>query len=287
MSSFEPFLISSLKKYKYRDDTKSDVLLAISTFPGLKPQYEDYVFTDGSNMMLLQLCGTIPTTYNGIVDNIPIRVCLMDTHPCNAPIVFVTPTATMQINSGRYVDQNGKVDLPYLRQWNYPNSELLGMLQILSIVFAEEPPLYARQQAINQPPPPEYPRPHPTNQPPPPLYARPQPTKLTPPPRNPTKRTANPPAGGRRQAPPAPRSISDIEDQTTDSSTIDEEVDEIQKLQGLLRCKICKVRRVALAYLPCGHCVACEECGSKVHSCPKCPDNGVNTRGTIKILFAP
>ncbi|XP_052238882.1 tumor susceptibility gene 101 protein-like isoform X2 [Dreissena polymorpha] len=222
-----------------------------------------------------------------IVYNIPIKVCLMDTHPCSAPIVFVTPTATMQINSGRYVDQNGKVDLPYLREWNYPNSDLLGLLQILSIVFGEEPPLYARQEAINQPPPPVYPRPQPTNQTPPPVPARSQPSKLTPPPRYPTKRTPNPPAGGKRQAQPAPCSMSNIEDQTTDSSTIDEELDELQKLQGLLRCKICKVRRVALAYQPCGHCVACLECGSNVQSCPTCPDNGANTRRTVKILFVP
>ncbi|XP_052238878.1 tumor susceptibility gene 101 protein-like isoform X1 [Dreissena polymorpha] len=301
MSSMEPFLNSSLRKYKHLDITKSDVLDATNEFTGLIPKYEDYVFTDGSNFKLLQLVGTIPTTYNGIVYNIPIRVCLMDTHPYIAPMVYVTPSSNMQINPGRYVDQNGKVDLPYLKEWNYPTSDLFGMLQVLSIVFGEQPPMYARPTATNQTSPRVYSRPQPTNQsippvnartqpsklPPPPVNARTQPTKLPAPPRYPAERTQNPPAEGRRQAPPAPRSISDIEDQTTDSSTIDEEVDEIQKLQGLLRCKICKVRRVALAYLPCGHCVACEECGSKVHSCPKCPDNGVNTRGTIKILFAP
>ncbi|KAH3738021.1 hypothetical protein DPMN_044624 [Dreissena polymorpha] len=229
MSSMEPFLNSSLRKYKHLDITKSDVLDATNEFTGLIPKYEDYVFTDGSNFKLLQLVGTIPTTYNGIVYNIPIRVCLMDTHPYIAPMVYVTPSSNMQINPGRYVDQNGKVDLPYLKEWNYPTSDLFGMLQVLSIVFGEQPPMYARPTATNQTSPRVYSRPQPTNQsippvnartqpsklPPPPVNARTQPTKLPAPPRYPAERTQNPPAEGKRQAPPAPCSMSNIEDQTT------------------------------------------------------------------------
>ena len=45
----------------------------------------------------------------------------MDTHPYNPPMVYVRPTDTMQIKSGRNVDQNGQVDLPYLREWRYVN----------------------------------------------------------------------------------------------------------------------------------------------------------------------
>ena len=43
----------------------------------------------------------------------------MDTHPHNPPMVYVKPTSNMQIKSGRNVDMNGKVDLPYLREWRY------------------------------------------------------------------------------------------------------------------------------------------------------------------------
>lgn len=43
----------------------------------------------------------------------------MDSHPYNPPMVYVKPTSTMQIKEGRNVDRNGKIDLPYLREWKY------------------------------------------------------------------------------------------------------------------------------------------------------------------------
>ena len=56
---------------------------------------------------------------SGATYNIPICIWLMDTHPYNPPMVFVKPTATMQIKQGRNVDSNGKIDLPYLREWRF------------------------------------------------------------------------------------------------------------------------------------------------------------------------
>ncbi|KAH3737966.1 hypothetical protein DPMN_044565 [Dreissena polymorpha] len=263
MASFESLITSSLKKYKHPDVTKLDILTALSAFGDLRPKFEDFVFNNGSIRQLVQLDGTIPVTYKGNVYNIPICIYLMDTHPYTPPIVFVKPTSTMQIKSGRHVDQNGKIDvLPYLREWKYPNSDLLGLIQILVIVFGDEPPVYSRSQATNQPQPLRYP----------------------------TQGTPYPPAGGEQmQAPSSSRSISSDADQTTgsDSSTIDDELQELQKLQGLLKCKICKARRVALSFQPCGHCIACAECGSGVRVCPMCPWSGINTRGTVKIVFVP
>ena len=62
-----------------------------------------------------------PSKWNisGATYNIPICIWLMDTHPYNPPMVFVKPTATMQIKQGRNVDSNGKIDLPYLREWRF------------------------------------------------------------------------------------------------------------------------------------------------------------------------
>ncbi len=51
--------------------------------------------------------------------NIPVCLWLMDTHPYNPPIVFVRPTATMQIKQGKHVDANGKIYLPYLHEWKH------------------------------------------------------------------------------------------------------------------------------------------------------------------------
>lgn len=53
------------------------------------------------------------------VYNIPICIWVMDSHPYNPPMVYVKPTSTMQIKEGRNVDRNGKIDLPYLREWKY------------------------------------------------------------------------------------------------------------------------------------------------------------------------
>lgn len=149
MSGYEQFLKSSLNKYKHPDIAKRDVLSVFTAFGDLRPKVDDFVFNDGTRKTLLLLDGTIPVNYRGSVYNIPICIWLLDTHPYNPPMVFVRPTSTMQIKQSRNVDMNGKIDLPYLREWKYPSSDLLGMIQILTIVFGEEPPVYSR---VQQPP---------------------------------------------------------------------------------------------------------------------------------------
>ena len=63
--------------------------------------------------------------FQGATYNIPICIWLMDTHPYNPPMVFVKPTSTMQIKQGRNVDSNGKIDLPYLREWRFVSLNLI------------------------------------------------------------------------------------------------------------------------------------------------------------------
>ena len=41
----------------------------------------------------------------------------MDTHPNNAPMCYVRPTADMSIKVSMFVDHNGKIYLPYLHDW--------------------------------------------------------------------------------------------------------------------------------------------------------------------------
>lgn len=74
-------------------------------------------FNDGSRMELVNLNGTIPVRYRGSVYNIPICIWLIDTHPKNAPICYVKPTPDMSIKVSMFVDQNGKIYLPYLHDW--------------------------------------------------------------------------------------------------------------------------------------------------------------------------
>ncbi|KTF86711.1 hypothetical protein cypCar_00034165 [Cyprinus carpio] len=123
---------SSLRKmlskiYKYRDLTARDITNATSHYKDLKPVMDNYVFNDGSTKELLSLTGTVPVSYRGNVYNIPICLWLLDTYPYNPPICFVKPTSAMMIKTGKH-----------------PQSELLGLIQVMIVVFGEEPPVFSR-----------------------------------------------------------------------------------------------------------------------------------------------
>ncbi|KAL3881945.1 hypothetical protein ACJMK2_028328 [Sinanodonta woodiana] len=143
-SQYRRYVRWSLSNYKFKDVAEGDILAVFDAFTDLRPVLADYVFNNGIKRTLLQLDGTIPVTYSGSTYNIPIAIWLMDTHPYNPPVAYVKPTSSMQIIPGPNVDSNGKIELPYLREWIYPNSDLLGLIQILTIIFGEEPPVYSR-----------------------------------------------------------------------------------------------------------------------------------------------
>ncbi|KAL3868865.1 hypothetical protein ACJMK2_041622 [Sinanodonta woodiana] len=144
MSQYRQYVRSSLSQYKFPDVAERDIVAVFNAFTDLRPKLADYVFNNGTTRTLLQLDGTIPVTYRGSTYNIPIAIWLMDTHPYNPPLVYVKPTSSMQIKSGPNVDSNGKVYITYLSEWIYPNSYLLELIQILAILFGEEPPVYSR-----------------------------------------------------------------------------------------------------------------------------------------------
>jgi hypothetical protein len=56
---------------------------------------------------------------SGNTYNIPICLWLLDTYPYNPPICFVKPTSSMTIKTGKHVDANGKIYLPYLHEWKH------------------------------------------------------------------------------------------------------------------------------------------------------------------------
>lgn len=140
---------SSLRKvfskyYKYRDLTARDITNVTNIYKDLKPMMDNYVFNDGSTKELLSLTGTVPVNYRGNIYNIPVCLWLLDTYPYNPPICFVKPTSTMMIKPGKHVDANGKVYLPYLHEWKPPQSDLYGLIQVMIVVFGEEPPVFSR-----------------------------------------------------------------------------------------------------------------------------------------------
>ncbi|KAK3696962.1 hypothetical protein RRG08_023153 [Elysia crispata] len=159
------FLSSS--KYKYQNEAKFDIMKTLAQYKDLRPSLDPFVFNDGSQKKLVQLEGTIPVTYKGNLYNIPISLWIQDTHPYNPPMVFVKPTSTMQIKPSQHVDANGKVDIPVLREWRHPASDLLTVVQVLILMFGDECPVFSR--ASNRGPPRQQPlaypgsTPYPTN----------------------------------------------------------------------------------------------------------------------------
>ncbi|XP_046332720.1 tumor susceptibility gene 101 protein-like [Haliotis rufescens] len=151
-TNYESSLKTYLAKYKYPDAAKREVTNILGQYRDLRPSHDNFVFNDGTQKQLLNLEGTIPVPYKGNVYNIPMCIWIMDTHPYNPPMAYVRPTSSMQIKPNRYVDANGKVDLPYLREWKYTGSDLLSLIQILIFSFGEECPVFSRH-APSQPPP--------------------------------------------------------------------------------------------------------------------------------------
>ena len=66
-----------------------------------------------------QLCFSSP----GNQYNIPIAIWLTQTHPYHCPIIFVTPTQDMGIQHSQFVDNSGRVFLPYLTEWKQVGEE--------------------------------------------------------------------------------------------------------------------------------------------------------------------
>ncbi|XP_026524093.1 tumor susceptibility gene 101 protein isoform X2 [Notechis scutatus] len=144
MALSESQLKKMLTKYKYRDLAVQETANVTAQYKDLKPVMDNYVFNDGSSRELMSLTGTIPVNYRGNIYNIPICLWLLDTYPFNPPICFVKPTSSMTIKTGKHVDANGRIYLPYLHEWKHPQSDLIGLIQVMIVVFGEEPPVFSR-----------------------------------------------------------------------------------------------------------------------------------------------
>ena len=64
------------------------------------------------------------------------------------PVIFIFRDFPSHRPS-RHVDANGRVYLPYLHEWKHPTSDLNGLIQIMCLVFGEEPPVYSRVRPLN------------------------------------------------------------------------------------------------------------------------------------------
>lgn len=139
---------------------KADATNVVSHYSDLKPTRELFSFNDGTQKYLLCLSGTIPVSYRGTFYNIPVAMYLLHNHPTAAPYCYVKPTANMQVRAGRNVDASGRIYLPYLSDWKQHSHNLTGLVQIMAVVFGEQPPVVSTAAAAGrsyQDPTPPYP----------------------------------------------------------------------------------------------------------------------------------
>lgn len=131
-------------KYRHPGHTKQDILNATKHFRSLIPRVEKYIFQTGHSKDLVCLDGTIPVNFRNATYNIPIGIFVSDNHPFEAPICYVRPTRDMTVKTSRHVDGSGRVYLPYLSEWNKDKSDILGVIQVMQIVFGQMCPVYQK-----------------------------------------------------------------------------------------------------------------------------------------------
>ncbi|XP_078583869.1 uncharacterized protein LOC144866383 [Branchiostoma floridae x Branchiostoma japonicum] len=139
-----------LSRYMNRNATRSAVLEVFGIYGDLKPNLQPHIFNDGSRKDLLTLEGTIPVNHRGSTYNIPVCMYLMETHPLNPPLCYVRPTATMEIRTGKHVDSSGRIYLPYLHEWSHPKYDLIGLIEVMRVVFGEEPPVWEKSRVSQE-----------------------------------------------------------------------------------------------------------------------------------------
>ncbi|CAJ0570864.1 unnamed protein product, partial [Mesorhabditis spiculigera] len=125
---------------------------ALREFKDLLPELENFMYPDGKRRQAFRLKGTIPVPYKGVSYNIPVSVYLWDTHPYYAPICYVTPTSDMVIRESESVNNQGRVFLPYLKDWRFPGYDLNGLLQVMVVVFQEKCPVFAKPSGATSKP---------------------------------------------------------------------------------------------------------------------------------------
>lgn len=144
--SFEKVVTKGLAKakYMYYDTSKRDLFNVLRVYKGLQPKMETFTFDTGEERTLVNVNGTIPILYKNATYNIPVCFWLLQDYPNVPPMGFVQPTNDMQIKSSTSVDSNGKISLPYICEWNPPDSSLLDLIQVCVLVFGQSPPVFSK-----------------------------------------------------------------------------------------------------------------------------------------------
>lgn len=126
------------------DAAQADVINTLKAFSSLEPCSENYYLPDGSIKELFLLNGTIPVNYKNNEYNIPVKIYCDDKYPQVPPLCYVRPTKDMSINVTQTIDFTGRINIPYLLHWSYPQSNLLELLIEIITKFSQVTPLYSK-----------------------------------------------------------------------------------------------------------------------------------------------
>ncbi|CAL4164514.1 unnamed protein product, partial [Meganyctiphanes norvegica] len=102
-----------------------------------------YPFKDGSTGGEIKRNVSYLTNFHGLTNYIgiikrPIYRSLLE------PSLFVKPTENMVVKPNCHVDEEGRVYLQYLQDWNTSSSDLSDLVQIMIIAFSDMPPVYTK-----------------------------------------------------------------------------------------------------------------------------------------------
>ena len=84
--------------------------------------------------------------FRGSECQIHVLIWILRTYPTHAPLVYVTTNENTILNfkSGHVVDGNGRINIPYLSNWNPTNSNILDLIKECMILFGKNLPVINR-----------------------------------------------------------------------------------------------------------------------------------------------
>ncbi|KAG7009775.1 protein hob1 [Physcia stellaris] len=90
-------------EYHDPDRTYSDVAQTLAQYPSLSVRTSVYTYENGRPSLLLNLSGTLPTSFRGTTYMFPISLWIPHEYPRDVPMGFATPTKNMVVRAGQYV----------------------------------------------------------------------------------------------------------------------------------------------------------------------------------------
>ncbi|KAI9298667.1 hypothetical protein K502DRAFT_280167, partial [Neoconidiobolus thromboides FSU 785] len=103
--------------YPEHNTVYSHLILTINKNPTLRPSITLSTLNPSVSEYLVLLIGTIAINYESRVYHMPIKIWLPKEYPKVAPVPMLNPTADMQIQISKHVNQEGYFLHSYLIEW--------------------------------------------------------------------------------------------------------------------------------------------------------------------------